>query len=134
VGAAIRGHQRVRTAPGRNDTLVIKLFLHLSKEEQTSRLAARLDDPEKYWKFSSADLAERAYFDDYTRAYEAAISATSTKWAPWYVVPADHKYESRAIVGGILAHCIEALHLELPKANAERLDVLAKARHELGID
>jgi PPK2 family polyphosphate:nucleotide phosphotransferase len=115
----------------RNGTVIIKLFLHLSKDEQTSRLAARLEDPEKYWKFSTADLAERAYFDDYTRAYEAAITATSTEWSPWYVIPADHKYESRAIVGGILAHSIDALDLERPPANKERLAVLANARNEL---
>ena len=75
----------------RSGTRVVKFFLHVSKEEQRRRLLARLDDPAKQWKFSPADLAERSHFDEYQQAYEEALTATSTSWAPWYVVPADEK-------------------------------------------
>ncbi len=115
----------------RAGTRIVKLFLHLSKEEQKNRLLARLSDPTKYWKFSPADLAERAYFDDYMRAYEEAITATSTPWAPWYVIPADHKYESRAIVGGILTHVINDLNLQPPTTTPDQLAVLDNARRTL---
>jgi PPK2 family polyphosphate:nucleotide phosphotransferase len=118
----------------RNGTRVVKIFLHISKTEQTSRLLARLDDPEKSWKFSTADLAERAFFDEYLDAYEAMITSTSTPWAPWYVVPADHKYAARAIVGGILTHVIDDLDLRLPEANGERLADLDRARQVLRAD
>ena len=115
----------------RNGTRVVKLFLHISKDEQKSRLLARLDDPGKYWKFSTADLAEREFFGDYVHAYEKMITATSTPWAPWYVVPADHKYAGRAIVGGILTHVIDQLGLHLPEVDAERRAELDKARGTL---
>ena len=103
----------------RNGTRIVKLYLHISKEEQKKRFLERLDDPGKWWKFSSSDLAERAHFDEYRSAYEAAISATSTRWAPWYVVPADHKYSLRVLVAGILAHTIDKLDLHLPEVSAE---------------
>jgi PPK2 family polyphosphate:nucleotide phosphotransferase len=115
----------------RNGTLIVKLFLHVSADEQKKRLLARLDDPAKHWKFSAADVAERAYFDDYMRAYEAMITATSTSWAPWYVVPADRKYESRAIVGGILADVIGGLDLALPQATGEQAAALEQAKRAL---
>jgi PPK2 family polyphosphate:nucleotide phosphotransferase len=115
----------------RNGTRIVKLFLHVSKDEQKKRLLERLDDPTKYWKFSSADLAERAFFDDYMRAYEAAITATSTSWAPWYIVPADHKYAGRALVGGILVHVIEHLDLRLPEITDEERATLEAARQVL---
>jgi PPK2 family polyphosphate:nucleotide phosphotransferase len=115
----------------RNGTRIVKIFLHVSKDEQKKRLLERLDDPAKYWKFSSADLAERAHFDDYTCAYEAMITATSTPWAPWYVVPADHKYAGRSLVGGILTHVIEQLELHLPEVDAEGRVALEKARTAL---
>jgi PPK2 family polyphosphate:nucleotide phosphotransferase len=118
----------------RNGTRVVKIFLHLSKDEQKSRLLARLDDPDKYWKFSTADLAERAFFEDYQDAYEAMITATSTRWAPWYVVPADHKYAGRALVGGILTHVIDQLDLHLPEMDAKRQAELDKARQTLQAD
>ena len=76
----------------RNNTRIVKVFLHLSRDEQKKRFLKRLDDPDKRWKFSTSDLAEREHWDDYQTAYEEALSATSTPWAPWYVVPADHKY------------------------------------------
>jgi polyphosphate kinase 2 (PPK2 family) len=73
----------------RNGTIILKFFLHVSKQEQKRRFLERLENPEKHWKFSASDLAERGFWDQYTQAYEDALSATSTKWAPWYVVPAD---------------------------------------------
>jgi PPK2 family polyphosphate:nucleotide phosphotransferase len=115
----------------RNGTRVVKVFLHLSKDEQKSRLLARLDDPAKHWKFSSADLAERAYFDEYLHAYEKTITATSTSWAPWYVVPADHKYAGRALVGGILTHVIEGLDLHVPELDDAGRVTLEQARQTL---
>ncbi len=98
----------------RNGTRLVKLFLHVSKDEQRRRFLERLEDPEKQWKFSPADLAERAHFEEYQRAYEEAITATSTPWAPWYVVPADHKRTMRALVGGILVHAVQQLDLRRP--------------------
>jgi PPK2 family polyphosphate:nucleotide phosphotransferase len=115
----------------REGTRIVKFFLHVSKKEQKKRLLERLDDPAKYWKFSSADLAQRAYFNDYQRAYEQAITATSTPWAPWFVVPADHKYAMRALVGGILVHVIDQLDLHLPKVNGARRAELEAARQAL---
>jgi len=118
----------------RNGTRIIKFFLHVSKDEQRRRLLERLDDPAKYWKFSAADLAERAYFDDFQHAYEAMITATSTPWAPWYVVPADHKYAARALVGGILTHTIERLELRLPEVKGEARAEIEEARRTLQAD
>jgi PPK2 family polyphosphate:nucleotide phosphotransferase len=115
----------------RNGTRIVKLFLHVSKEEQKRRFLERLDDPAKQWKFSSSDVAERAYFDDYQHAYEEALSATSTPWAPWHVVPADHKYAMRALVGGVLTYVIESLDLRTPEVSKERLEALAAARQSL---
>ena len=115
----------------RNGTRLVKLFLHVSKDEQKQRLLERLDNPAKHWKFSAADLAERAYFDEYTHAYERALTATSTPWAPWYVVPADHKYAGRALVGGVLAHVIEQLDLHLPEPDGDELASLDRARQAL---
>src|SRR5687767_3080921 len=82
----------------RNGTVVLKFFLHMSKEEQKKRFLARLDEPDKHWKFSPDDVRERQHWDEYMRAYEAMLTATSTDWAPWYVVPADHKWITRAVV------------------------------------
>ena len=118
----------------RNGTQIVKVYLHVSKDEQKKRLLSRLDDPTKYWKFSAADLAERKYFEDYEEAYEAAITATSTAWAPWYVVPADHKHAARALVGGILTHTIEQLDLKLPKVGDEGRAALKAARQTLLAD
>ena len=115
----------------RNGTRVVKFFLHVSKGEQKKRLLERLEDPAKYWKFSSADLAGRAYFGDYQRAYEVAITATSTPWAPWYVVPADHKYLMRALVAGVLTHTVEQLDLHLPKASPEQRAEIEQHRQAL---
>jgi polyphosphate kinase 2 (PPK2 family) len=110
---------------------MVKIFLHLSKEEQRRRLLARLDDAAKLWKFSTADLVDREHWDDYALAYEEAIAATSTPWAPWYVVPADRKYAARALVGGILVHAIDQMHLQLPTMGPDRVAALDRARSEL---
>jgi PPK2 family polyphosphate:nucleotide phosphotransferase len=115
----------------RSGTRVIKVFLHLSKEEQKRRFLERLEDPSKHWKFSSADLAERAFFDQYQHVYEEVLSATSTTSAPWYVVPADHKHAARAIVGGILTRAIDQLDLHLPEMSAEESAALNAAREQL---
>ena len=101
----------------RNGTVILKFFLHLSKDEQRKRFLKRLKDPKKQWKFSPGDLAERAYWDDYMKAYEEAISATSTKWAPWYIIPADHKWVSRALVARIVTNAIESLDLHYPEGD-----------------
>jgi PPK2 family polyphosphate:nucleotide phosphotransferase len=115
----------------RNGTHVVKVFLHLSKAEQKRRFLERLDDPSKQWKFSAADLAERAFWDDYQAAHETALSATSTAWAPWYVVPADHKDAARALVGGILVHVIDGLDLEAPAVDPDERASLDAARAAL---
>ncbi len=117
----------------RNGTRIIKFFLHLSKEEQRKRFLDRIDKPEKNWKFSIADVEERQYWKRYMRAYEKALSATSTKHAPWYVVPADDKLNSRLIVSRILLDTIEALQLSYPKTTAARRRELLMLRKELAI-
>ncbi len=115
----------------RNGTSVVKFFLHVSAEEQRRRLLARLDDPAKRWKFSPADLAEHRRFSEYQAAYEEAITATSSEWAPWYVVPADHKYAMRALVGGIVVDAIDRLDLSLPEPDAAQLQVIEEAAEAL---
>jgi len=115
----------------RNNTHVVKVFLHISRDEQKKRFLKRLDDPAKRWKFSVNDLAERQHWDEYQRAYEEALTATSTPWAPWYVVPADHKYTLRALVGGIIVSEIDRLDLQSPKIAPEKLALLDKAKQQL---
>ena len=90
----------------RNGTVVVKIFLNLSKGEQKKRFLERLSDPDKHWKVSDADLGERKYWDDYQRAFEEMLAGTSTKWAPWWVIPADHKYIARALVAAIITRSI----------------------------
>jgi PPK2 family polyphosphate:nucleotide phosphotransferase len=115
----------------RNKTRIVKVFLHLSKDEQKRRFLSRLEDPAKNWKFSMADLAERQHWDEYQSAYEKALSATSTPWAPWYVVPADHKYALRALVGGIIVDAIDQMELKAPEAAPSVLTALGEAKEEL---
>ena len=107
----------------RNGTRILKFFLHLSKEEQRQRFLARLDDPEKNWKFCMADIEERERWDDYQRAYEDALSATSTAHAPWYVVPADDKQNARLIVSQVIVEALDALDMHYPAStlSAEQL-------------
>jgi len=118
----------------RNGTRVVKFFLHVSKEEQRRRLLARLDDPAKQWKFSSADLAERSHFDEYQQAYEEALTSTSTSWAPWYVVPADHKPATHALVSAIVLNAVDELDLRAPSIGAEQAHELENARKALAAD
>jgi PPK2 family polyphosphate:nucleotide phosphotransferase len=115
----------------RNGIKVVKFFLHVSKAEQKRRFLARLDNPDKQWKFSAGDVALRRHWDEYMHAYEDAISATSTDWAPWYVIPADRKRVMQAMVATILADTIDSLDLEWPTVTEEERAANEKARAEL---
>ncbi|SEE88122.1 polyphosphate kinase 2 family protein [Jiangella alba] len=115
----------------RNGTRIVKFFLHVSKDEQHRRFMARLDNPDKQWKFNAADVAERALWEDYQAAYEAALSATSTAWAPWYVVPADQKSVTQALVAAVLLETIEGLDLQWPVVSAAARESNARAREVL---
>jgi len=115
----------------RNGTLVLKFFLNVSRDEQRKRFLERIDDPRKHWKFSANDVAQRVHWDDYMRAYEEALTATSTPWAPWYAVPADHKWVTRAMVAAIVSDAIDSLHLRYPEVTAEQKREIAAARKEL---
>jgi PPK2 family polyphosphate:nucleotide phosphotransferase len=115
----------------RNGTVVLKFFLNLSKEEQRARLLKRIDTREKRWKFSSADVEERVLWDDYMSAYENMLSATSTRYAPWYVIPADDKHIARASVAAILSGNIASLPLQLPLASRDDDRRLAQLRARL---
>jgi PPK2 family polyphosphate:nucleotide phosphotransferase len=115
----------------RNGTRIIKFFLHLSEEEQRKRFLDRIDDPEKNWKFSLADIEERKFWKQYMQAYEACLSATSTKIAPWYVIPADDKENARLIISQIILDTFKALEMRYPKANAKHRQELLSIRHRL---
>jgi PPK2 family polyphosphate:nucleotide phosphotransferase len=115
----------------RNGTRIIKFFLHLSKEEQRKRFIDRIDRPEKNWKFNLADVEERKFWKDYMRAYEKCLSATSTRRAPWYVVPADDKLNTRLIVSQILLDTVEGLELSYPTPTAARRRELLSLRKKL---
>ena len=115
----------------RNGTRVIKFFLHLSKEEQRERFLARIDAPEKNWKFSSADVQERKYWKQYMRAYEDCLSATSTERAPWYVVPADDKLNARLICSQIVLDTVAELRLSFPRTTPRRVRELKTLRKQL---
>ena len=112
----------------RNGIVVRKFFLNLSKKEQARRFLARLDEPEKNWKFSAADIHEREYWDDYMHAYEDMIQNTATPAAPWYVVPADNKWFTRLVVVSAIIDTLEKLNLSYPKVDASRRKELEKAR------
>jgi PPK2 family polyphosphate:nucleotide phosphotransferase len=109
----------------------LKIFLHISKEEQRRRFLARLDDPEKRWKFEMGDVRERQHWDEYMKAYEQALEATSTEESPWYVVPGDHKWVGRAIVADILVQTLRDLKLQVPKISLAHSRELAEARRLL---
>ena len=115
----------------RNGTRILKFFLNVSKKEQRKRFLKRLEDPAKHWKFSAGDLPERARWDDYMKAYEEAIRATSTKWAPWHVVPADHKWVTRAIVARTIVQAVEALKAQYPKVDSEQREAIERAKKQL---
>ena len=104
----------------RNGTRVVKVFLHLSKDEQRKRFLERIDEPAKNWKFSLSDIHERTYWNQYMRAYEACLSATSTRHAPWYVVPADDKENARLLVSQIVLDALNGLEMAYPKTSAKR--------------
>ena len=114
-----------------NDTTILKFFLHVSKDEQKKRFLDRIDDPTKNWKFSTADLKERAYWDAYQLAYEEAIRNTSTKDAPWFIIPADEKWYSRYIVGKIICNELKKLNLEYPGISDNEREALLKAKEAL---
>jgi PPK2 family polyphosphate:nucleotide phosphotransferase len=114
-----------------NGTRVVKFFLHLSKEEQRKRFLERIDDPDKNWKFSTADIKEREYWKEYRKAYQECIAATSTHDAPWYVVPADDKENARLIVSQIVLDTLEELNMSYPRTTAEREQELKSIRQQL---
>ena len=114
-----------------NGTRIVKFYLHLSKEEQRKRFLARIDKPEKNWKFSVADIEERKFWKDYMNAYEECLSATSTSDCPWYVVPADDKENARLIVSQIVLDTLEGLKMAYPKMSAERRQELESIRQRL---
>ena len=111
-----------------NGIIIIKFFLHVSKEEQRERFLKRIEDPAKNWKFSMGDIEERKYWDDYQIAYEEAISATSKKHAPWYVIPADKKWFMRLAVSEIIVKDMKKLKSQFPKLSDEQLSELDEAR------
>jgi PPK2 family polyphosphate:nucleotide phosphotransferase len=112
----------------RNGTVIRKFFLHLSKKEQKKRFLARLDEPEKHWKFSEADIHEREYWDDYQEAYEDMIRHTASKHAPWFVVPADNKWFTHLVVAAAIVETLEELDLCYPKVDAAKRKEIAAAR------
>jgi PPK2 family polyphosphate:nucleotide phosphotransferase len=111
----------------RSGTVIRKFFLHLSKKEQKKRFLARLEEPEKNWKFSASDIHEREYWDDYQKAYEEMIRNTATKHAPWYVVPADNKWFTHLVVAGVVVETLEGLGLSYPKVDAAKRKEIQEA-------
>jgi PPK2 family polyphosphate:nucleotide phosphotransferase len=112
----------------RSGTKIVKFFLHVSKDEQKRRFVARLDTPGKEWKFKASDVAERGHWDEYMQAFEDAITATSTAWAPWYVIPADHKPVMQAIAARVLVETIQGLGLSYPEVSDKDRAANAEAR------
>jgi PPK2 family polyphosphate:nucleotide phosphotransferase len=125
---SIRGFERHLA---RNGVLILKFFLHISKEEQRKRFLARLDEPAKRWKFEMADIAERKLWDKYMHAYEDAIRHTSRESAPWYVVPADNKWFARLVIAEAIVQAMEELNLEFPKVQGKALKELEHVRGAL---
>jgi PPK2 family polyphosphate:nucleotide phosphotransferase len=115
----------------RNGTRIIKFFLHLSKEEQRKRFLDRIDEQDKNWKFSQGDIEERGFWKQYMQAYEACLSATSTKIAPWYVVPADDKKNARLIISRVILDAFKALKMRYPATDAKRREELLSIRQHL---
>jgi PPK2 family polyphosphate:nucleotide phosphotransferase len=115
----------------RNGTVIRKFFLHLSKKEQKQRFLARLDEPEKHWKFSEADVHEREHWDNYQEAFEDMIRHTASEHAPWYVVPADHKWFTHLVVAAAIVETLEDLKLSYPKVDAAKLKEIRAARKML---
>jgi PPK2 family polyphosphate:nucleotide phosphotransferase len=115
----------------RNGTRIIKFFLHLSEEEQRMRFLARIDEPDKNWKFSQADIEERKFWKQYMQAYEACLSATSTQIAPWYVVPADDKENARLIISRTILDTLRSLKMRYPETDDKRRQELLSIREQL---
>jgi PPK2 family polyphosphate:nucleotide phosphotransferase len=115
----------------RNGTAIVKFFLYISKDKQRERFLDRINEPAKHWKFSASDVKERQYWDDYMAAYEECIRETSTKSAPWYVIPADHKWVSRALVAATLTDTIKSLGLKWPRVSDEQKKQIADAKRKL---
>ena len=115
----------------RNGVVILKFFLNVSREEQRRRFIARIDTPEKQWKFSAADVAERAHWDDYMSAYEDMIRHTATAHAPWYVVPADNKWYTRVVVASAIVEALESLDLKFPRVTTAKKKELEEAKREL---
>jgi PPK2 family polyphosphate:nucleotide phosphotransferase len=115
----------------RNGMVVLKFFLHVSKDEQKRRFLERLERPEKHWKFSMSDLPEREFWGDYMDAYEDALAATTTEDAPWYVVPADNKWVTRAVVADVISTAIRSLDLKFPEVTEEKRKALGEAKSRL---
>jgi PPK2 family polyphosphate:nucleotide phosphotransferase len=115
----------------RQGTIILKFFLNVSRDEQKKRFMQRLDRPDKHWKFSAADVRERAYWNDYTRAFEEAIRATASNEAPWYVVPADNKWFTRLVVAAAIVERVERLDLTYPKVDAKKKKEIVAARAAL---
>lgn len=124
----IRNFERYLT---RNGVVIRKFFLHVSKEEQERRFMERIENPEKNWKFSANDVKERAFWDDYMKAFEDMIRNTATKEAPWYVVPADNKWFTRVVVAAAIIDALASLNLEYPKVDEKKLEELAAAKKTL---
>jgi polyphosphate kinase 2 (PPK2 family) len=111
--------------------LILKFFLHVSKKEQRKRFISRIDDPSKNWKFSTADLKEREFWNAYQKAYEDAISATSKEYAPWFVIPADDKWFARLAIATVISEYFEQLDLSYPSLNDAQQAELQKAKRQL---
>ncbi|MBF2078114.1 MAG: polyphosphate kinase 2 family protein [Synechococcales cyanobacterium T60_A2020_003] len=114
-----------------NGVVILKFFLNVSKEEQKQRFLERIDRPEKNWKFSTGDVKERAYWDDYINAYEEMFNHTSTDWAPWYIIPADRKWFTRLAVGSVVYQTLQSLNLSYPEVSADHKVELLKAKEML---
>jgi PPK2 family polyphosphate:nucleotide phosphotransferase len=114
-----------------NGIVQLKFFLHLSKKEQKKRFLKRLDDPSKNWKFSASDLKEREYWDDYQKYYEEAINETSTKYSPWYIIPADNKWFSRLLISQIINETLSNLDLKYPKIEEDKKQILEDCKTQL---
>jgi PPK2 family polyphosphate:nucleotide phosphotransferase len=117
-----------------NGTLILKFFLHVSKPEQARRLLARLEEPDKNWKYSASDLKERAFWDTYMSAYESAFNHTSSEQAPWYIVPADHKWFTRVAVADIIIERLKALNLSYPKVGDKQRAEIEEGKRLLGTE
>ncbi|MCB9082586.1 MAG: polyphosphate kinase 2 family protein [Lewinellaceae bacterium] len=114
-----------------NGTVILKFFLHLSKGEQKKRFLDRINQADKHWKFAYSDIRERGFWDDYQQAYEDAINQTSTAHAPWYIIPADHKWYTRVAIGNIIVATMQAMNIRMPAMTPEETQLLEKGREAL---